>query len=96
MPKPIEEPSIIEIKATSPSISPIFSNTYSVSAQEDIVIIDFGFISRAYTSPHDLEDKQIASICLPWDDLKYLSNTLREVLSEHKKELATKSTKTNK
>lgn len=96
MPKPKKEPPIIEINSTAPSTNPLFCNTYSVSAQEHVAVIDFGFVYRSYVPPHQLEDKQIITICMPWDDVKQLTNTLRQSLLENNKSIAANSHKTNK
>ncbi|MDD4877233.1 MAG: hypothetical protein PHQ86_08940 [Dehalococcoidales bacterium] len=93
MPKKTDEPQIKEIKPSALSISPIFSNNFAISTQDDIVIIDYGFVSRAYCSPNEIEDKQVASICIPWDTIEYLSKTLREILADHKKEINSKNNK---
>jgi len=82
-----EEPiQIEEIKAPMSPISPLISNVVAVFSQPDMVMLDFGFVAPNYCEPHDLEDSQVARICLPWDSAEALAESLHEVISERKKE----------
>lgn len=81
---------IEEIKAPITPLSPVYANVVALFFTEDIVMLDFGFVAPNYREPHHAEDSQIARICLPWDSAETLSEHLNEVLSDHKKEQASK------
>ena len=85
-----KEPPIKEIPGTYPAISLIFANVVGVGAQVEVVVLDFGFVTRNYSEPYDIEDKQVASICMTWDSIKDLNKSLRLALEDHSKELASK------
>ena len=42
---------------------------------------------RTYSKPYDLQDKQVASICMTWESIELLSKSLRDALSDHRKDL---------
>lgn len=87
MPKKKEEKiEIRELKAPPPPVLPIFSNVSLVNAHPDFAVIDFGLLAPSYQEPYDLEDSQIARICLSWDAAKVLVESLGEAISELKKE----------
>jgi methylglyoxal synthase len=81
-----EDIKIKEIRAPISPVSPLFSNIAVVFSHEEVVMLDFGFISPSYAQPHNIEDSQLARICLPWDTAEFLSESLKDVISDHKKE----------
>lgn len=81
---------IEEIKAPVSPVSPLFSNVFNVFSHLDMVMLDFGFAAPGYREPYDVEDNQIARICLPWDSAESLAEFLSKVISDHKKELESK------
>lgn len=85
-----EEIKIEEIKAPISPVSPLFSNVVNVSSHRDVVMLDFGFVAPSYRKPWDVEDSQIARICLPWDSAASLAKVLSDVISDHKKALESK------
>jgi len=85
-----EDIKIKEIRAPIPPVSPLFSNLAVVFSHEEVVMLDFGFISPSYAQPHNVEDYQLARICLPWDTAEFLSESLRDAVSGHKKEQESK------
>lgn len=85
-----EEIKIEEITAPISPVSPLFSNVVSVFSHPHTVMLDFGFAAPRYRQPHDVEDSQIARICLSWDSAESLAKFLSDVISEHKKELESK------
>jgi len=76
---------IEEIKAPASPASPLFSNFVWVTSHPDIVLFDFGFVAPGYTEPYDLEDTQVARICISWDSAEQLLDRLEEIVSKHKK-----------
>jgi len=83
--KKTEETEIKEIETPSSAITASLSNVVAVYSHTGWVMIDFGFFSPSYCEPHDLEDRQIARICLPWNAAKYLVEFLDDAIAEHDK-----------
>lgn len=77
---------IEEIKAPASPVSPLFSNYIWVTYHPDIILLDFGFLAPSYTGPYNIEDTQVARICIPWDSAEQLLDRLQEMVSERKKE----------
>ena len=85
-----EEIEIEEIKAPISSLSPLFSNITAVFTNPDMVMLDFGFVGPSYREPYDIEDSQVARICIPWDSAEILLKTLSDATSAYKKEQESK------
>jgi len=88
-----EEIEIEEIKAPIYPVSPLFSNINAVFANPDTVMLDFGYVGPNYQEPYDLEDTQIARICMPWYSAEVLSKNLSDAISDYKKEQKPKTRK---
>lgn len=86
MKKTKTEPEVREIQAPAKSISPQFCNITAIYTHEDFAIIDFGFLAPSYIQGSDYyEDTQIARICLPWDAIEDLYQTLASVVQSRGK-----------
>jgi hypothetical protein len=81
-----KEEEIKEIKAPVSPVSPLFSNLVWVLSHPDFVLLDFGFVAPGYTEPYEVEDTQVARICITWDSAEQLLGRLGEMVSEHKKQ----------
>ena len=84
-----------EIKASLTPVSPVTANMVALFSSENVLMIDFGFVAPSYKKPYELEDNQIARICLTWNAADGLSELLIDAISEHKKG-ETRTTKRNK
>jgi len=87
---------VIQVKASLPSVSPLFSNMVIVVPHQNMVMLDFGFLGPSYCKPYDFEDSQISRICIDWVAVDMLIEQLQDALSEHKKVTAKKSIVKNK
>jgi len=81
-----EEIEIEEIKAATLPLSPLHSNVVRVIAHSDFLMLDFGFVAPSYREPYPMEDNQIARICLDWESGEYLLDSLKDAISDRKKE----------
>lgn len=63
----------------------IYSNALGIGYSDTEVVINFGLSTPSYFEPHNDEDVPVARIVLPWEAAEILSESLREVLDEHKK-----------
>jgi len=77
---------IKEIEAPTSPISPLISNVFAVYSNPNIVMLDFGFAAPSYLKPYNVEDHQVARICLSWDSAENLAKDLADVISGHKRE----------
>ncbi|MFH0846536.1 MAG: hypothetical protein V1894_00555 [Chloroflexota bacterium] len=77
---------IEEIKGPLTPVSPLFSNVVAMFSTPYIVMLDFGLVAPSYRQPYDVEDSQIARICLEWDSAETLSEALSKAISNRKKE----------
>ena len=92
-----KEIEIKEIKAPASSVFPLFSNLTVTHSHEDMILIDFGFIAPSYIEESDdLEDTQIARICLSWSAAEILSKDLAQSVKSHSVEITKKRAKTKK
>jgi len=91
-----EEIEIEEIKAPIPPLSPLFSNVVAIFAHSDMVMLDFGFVAPSYREPYNVEDSQIARVCLPWDSAEVFLNNLSDAVSNYKKKQESKRRTKNK
>lgn len=76
---------IEEIKAPISPLSPLSSNVVRVIAHSEFLMLDFGFVAPSYHKPYPIEDNQIARICLDWEAGKYLLDSLKDAVSDHRK-----------
>lgn len=91
-----EEVKIEEIKAPIPPLSPLFSNVVAIFPHSDIVMLDFGFAAPSYREPYNIEDSQIARVCLPWNSAEALLDNLSDAISDYKKAQESKRRTKNK
>jgi hypothetical protein len=91
-----EEPKIEEIQAPLAPLSPLLSNVVAVIPHADWALLDFGFAAPAYREPHEIEDCQIARICLPWDTVEFLARSLTEAISAKEKKTKQRKAETKK
>lgn len=67
------------------SVPTIYSNSVGIGYLGTEVVINFGFSTPSYFEPHDDEDVPVTRIVLSWEIAELLSESLKEVLDEHKK-----------
>ena len=75
-----------KIERNTSKIIPLISNMYAVFSHRDVIMLDFGFVAPSYDEPHDVEDTQIARVCLTWETAEGVLKLLQDAIIEHKKE----------
>lgn len=85
MAKKKEQVETPEIKAPLTPVSPVTANTVALFSSENVVMVDFGFVAPSYNKAYEVEDNQVARICLTWSAAEGLSDLLSDAISDHKK-----------
>ena len=94
MPKEKKESiEVTEISAPAHPLAPLFANVVSTTGHPSMVLIDLGFYAPSYRKPYNLEDTQVARLCIDWDTARLLAKNLDETISEHDQEIKPKKTK---
>lgn len=82
----------LEVEHHEAPIQTIYSNALGIGYSDTEVVINFGLSTPGYFEPHDDENIPVARIVLSWERTEDLSESLKEIIDEHKESQKPKRT----